>query len=164
MAGLVIVLPPRVGERVKREAERLGVTVEEYIIELVEREADPRERALDYIEAASLLLGQARGELSRGDHRQAAEKIWGAVALAVKAYAAWRDGRRLTSHRELWEYKDVVARELGEWIGRVFREASSLHTCFYEGWCTRRDVETVLAEAEKLVEEIRARIEHSRRH
>ena len=164
MAGLVIVLPSRIGERIRREAERLGVTVEEYIIELVEGEADPRERALDYIEAAGLLLERARRELSEGDVRQAAEKIWGAVALAVKAYAAWREGRRLASHRELWEYKDVAARELGEWVGRVFREASSLHTCFYEGWCTRRDVEAVLAEAEKLVEEIWARMEHSRRH
>ena len=159
MSGLVIVLPQRLSERVRREAERLGVTPEEYIIELIEQEADPRERALDYIEAADLLLRQARVELERGDVRQAAEKVWGAVALAVKAYAAWRDGRRLVSHRELWGYKDIVADEVGVWAARVFREASGLHTCFYEGWCTRRDAEEVLADAENLVAEIRSRVE-----
>ena len=164
LAGLAIVLPPRVAERIRREAERLGVTLEEYLIELVEGEADPKERALDYIEAAKLLLEQAREELGKGGLRQAAERIWGAVALAVKAYAWWREARRLTGHRELWEYKDVVAQELGGWVGRVFREASSLHTCFYEGWCTCRDVEAVLAEAEKLVRELQTRTRHNRRH
>ena len=156
--ALVLRLPPRLAERVRREASRRGLTPEEYIIELVEADADPRERALDYIEAAEGLLEEARGELKRGDVRQAAEKTWGAVALAVKAYAAWRDGVRLASHRDLWLYKDRVAEELGEWVARVFREASSLHTCYYEGWCTRRDVEEVIAGVEKLVREVKGRV------
>ena len=71
----------------------------------------------------------------------------------------WREGGRLESHRELWEYKDVAADELGGWVSRVFREASSLHTCFYEGWCTERDVRDVLPGVERLLGAIRARVE-----
>jgi len=41
--------------------------------------------------------------------------VWGAAALAVKAYALWREGRRLAGHRELWEYKSIVADEVGGW-------------------------------------------------
>ena len=44
--------------------------------------------------------------------------------MTIKAYAYWKDGRRLKSHRDLWEYKDKVADELGGWVGRLFREAS----------------------------------------
>jgi HEPN domain-containing protein len=69
-----------------------------------------------YADAARDLLRQAREELEKGNFRQAAEKIWGAAALAVKAYAEWRKGRRLSSHGELWEYKRIMEREVGEWV------------------------------------------------
>ena len=78
------------------------------------------------------LLRQASIEVDEGDIRQAAEKIWGAVVLSVKSYALWRDGRRLSSYHELWEYKDVIAQELGGWVREVFREAGTLHIRFYE--------------------------------
>ncbi len=64
----------------------------------------PEEQARSYIEAARSLLQQAGEELELGDVRQAAEKPWGAAALAVKAYASWREERRLHNHVELWEY------------------------------------------------------------
>lgn len=35
--------------------------------------------------------------------------------MAVKAYAEWREARRLASHRELWEYKRKMEKELGRW-------------------------------------------------
>ena len=122
------------------------------------RGLDPRDRALEYIEAAKELLVQAREELERGDVRQAAEKMWGATALAIKAFAEWREGKRLSGHRELWEYKDVVAGELGEWVRDSWNAGNSMHTCFYEGWCTRADVEKNLVKIEKLVREIEARV------
>jgi len=151
-------LPRTVVERVRREAERLGVSLEEYIVDLLAERLDPRDRAREYIDAAKELLEHAREELERGNIRQAAEKVWGATALTIKAYAEWREGRRLTSHGELWEYKNKVARELGSRVREVFREANSLHTCFYEAWCTREDVEDVLGKVGKLVEEVEARV------
>ncbi len=118
------------------------MTGEEYLIELVIRGLDPPERA--------------REELNKGDLRQAAEKLWGATALAVKAYAAWREGRRPASHRELWEYKERLAADLGEWSRGAWYAGHAMHTCFYEGWCTSKDVEAALRLIHKLIQEIEA--------
>ena len=156
--GLVIRLPRAIAERLEREARRQGISVEEYLVELLAGDLDPRERAREYIEAARSLLEEAREELERGNTRQAAEKAWGAAALAVKAYAASRDGRRLTSHGELWEYKRRLEKELGEWVSDAWAQATAMHVCFYEAWCTRHDVEEALKRIEKLVEEAGKRI------
>ncbi len=155
MADAVALRIPRgVAERLEQEAKRSGQTLEEYVLDLLLQGLDPPERAREYAEAARSLLEQAREELERGDVRQAAEKLWGAAALAVKAYASWRDGRRLSSHGELWEYKRIMARELGGWVSDAWYAAQSMHICFYEGWCSREDVEEALARIERLVREV----------
>ena len=143
-----------IAKRLVEEARRRDLTPEEYLLELLTQNLDPGERAREYVEAASSLLRGAREELERGNVRQAAEKVWGAAALAVKAYALWKDGRRLMSHSEFWEYKSIVAEELGRWVRVAFQQASSMHTCFYEGLCDRGDVEEALEAVEKLVEEV----------
>ncbi|ABM80532.1 PaREP1 family protein [Hyperthermus butylicus] len=151
-------LPRSVVERLEREARRLGLSFEEYVLELVLRDLDPTERAREYVEAAHDLLDQAREELGRGDVRQAAEKAWGAAALAVKAYAEWKEGRRLTSHGELWEYSRKMMDELGEWVYDSWMAATGMHVCFYEGWCTKRHVEEALRRIQKLVEEVEEKL------
>jgi len=157
-ATVTVSLPRSIAERLYREAQRLGLTIEEYLIELIVRGLDPSERAREYIKAARGLLEQAREELKRGDIRQAAEKLWGATALAVKAYAEWREGRRLASHRELWEYKNVLENDLGEWVHDAWMSGQGMHICFYEGWCSVRDVEESIKRIEHLVAEIEKRI------
>ncbi len=139
-------------------AERLGATLEEYILELLSNGADPAERAGGYAEAAEALLEQAREELERGDVRRAAEKLWGAAALAVEAYAAWREGRRLASHGELWGYRRVLERELGGWVYDAWMAANGMRVCFYEGWCSGEDVEEALERIEGLVREVAERV------
>ncbi len=109
---------------------------------------------MEYIEVAEDLLGEAREELGRGNVRRAAEKLWGAAALAVKAYAYWREGKRLTGHGELWEYKRRLEDELGECVSDAWARASAMHTCFYEGWCKEKDVATARKRIEKLVKEV----------
>ena len=158
MSAVLVAVPRSVARRLRAEAEKAGLTLEEYLVELVARELDPPERAREYAEAARDLLEQARDELGKGDVRRAAEKLWGAAALAVKAYAAWRDGKRLTSHGELWEYRRLLERELGEWVYNVWMAANGMHTCFYEGWCTGEDVEKALRMIERLVGEVSKRI------
>ena len=69
-----------------------------------------------------VLLEQAREELARG-----------ASAAAVKAYASWRDGRRLSSHRELWEYTGRMMAELGGRVSDAWAQADAMHVCFYGG-------------------------------
>ncbi len=154
----VIAVTERVARRIREEARKLGISVEEYILELVTQGLDPRDRALEYVEVAKELLEQAREELRKGDVRQAAEKVWGAAALAVKAYASWREGRRLASHRELWEYLDKIAAELGGWVIHAWHDANAMHTCFYEGWCTVRSVEAALEQVGEFIKEVSIRV------
>jgi len=156
-----ITIPESIAKRIREAAERLGVTLEEYILDLVTRDLDPEERVREYIKAAHNLIAEAREELEKGDLRQASEKIWGACALAVKAHALARKGLRLESHRDLWLYKNEMAKELGDWVRAVFRQADSMHKNFYEGLATREDVEDSLKEVEKLVTAINKLIKKS---
>lgn len=157
----VIVVRGRIAERVREEAVKLGVSVDEYLVELLSQNLDPRDRAKEYINAAEELLGETREELEKNNVRQAAEKLWGAAALAVKAYALWREGKRLSSHGELWEYKRVMEKELGKWVYGTWAIAQSMHVCFYEGWCVKEDIENALEEIEKLVREVASKINKS---
>ena len=157
----VIVVRGRTAERVREEAEKLGLSVEEYVIELLSQGLDPKDKAVEYVEAAEELLNEAREELRMGDARQAAEKLWVAGALAVKAYAYWRNGKRLSSHGELWEYKRKLVKELGKWASNAWAQANTMHTCFYEKWCAREDVEDALEQVEKLVREVASRIKNN---
>jgi len=91
--------------------------------------------------------------LRKGNARQVAEKLWGAAALVVKAYALWKEEMRLTSHGELWEYKGKLEDGLGELVSDSWYAASAMHTCFYEGWCTERDVAIAKKRVERLVKE-----------
>ena len=156
--GIIVKLPRVIAERLEREARKLGVSLEEYVLDLVLRDLDPQERAREYAEASKDLLKRVREELERGDVRQAAEKAWGAAALAVKAYAEWRGSQRLASHGELWEYKRRMEKELGEWVSDSWAHATAMHVCFYEGWCSREDVEEAAKRIEKLVREVERRI------
>jgi len=122
------------------------------------RGLDPRDKAVEYVEATGELLQEARDELEKGNVRQAAEKLWGAAALTVKAYAYWRDGKRLTSHGELWEYMRLMVKDMGSWVRETWMFANGMHTCFYEGWCAREDVEDSIKRVEKLVREVANRI------
>jgi len=159
---VVIVIPESTARRVREAAEKHGMTPEEYIVDLLTRDLDPKERVREYLEATRSLISQAREELERGDLRQASEKIWDACALAIKAYALARKGLRLESHRELWLYKNEVARELGDWVRTAFLKADSTHKNFYEELATREDVEDSLREVEKLVSAISEHIKRQR--
>ncbi|MHA1709245.1 MAG: PaREP1 family protein [Candidatus Baldrarchaeia archaeon] len=92
--------------------------------------------------------------MKKEDLRQAAEKAWEAAALAVKDYAYWKEGKHLSSHGELWEYSRVISEDLGTWVLEVWNQASGMHTCFYEGWCTKEHVDATLKFIEKLVNAI----------
>ncbi len=149
-----LVIRGRLAKRVREEAEKQGFSVEEYLIEILSQGLDPRDRAREYVKAAEDLLQEAEEELKEGNVRQAAEKLWGAAALTVKAYAFWKEERRLTSHGELWEYKRRLENELGEWVHDSWASAAEMHICFYEGWCAGKDVTTAKKRVERLVKEV----------
>jgi len=154
MVQVQLAIPEVVYKELLRRAGERGMSPSEYLVELLTADLDPREAALSYLEGARGLLEQAREEVERGDLRQASEKVWGACALAIEAHALLRRGRRLESRAELWVYKNEVARELGDWVRAVFRQADSMHKNSYENMATRVDVEDALKEVEKLVEAV----------
>ncbi len=73
--SVIIRFPRSIAERLEREARKLGVSLEEYVFDLVLRDLDPQERAKEYIEVSAELLRKAREELEGGDVRQATEKL-----------------------------------------------------------------------------------------
>ena len=157
----MIILKDSIAKKLEEEARKHDMTPEEYLLEILTQDLDPQERAKEYLKTAEELLRQAKEELERGDFRQAAEKLWGSAALAVKAYAYWKDGKRLASHGELWKYKNKLMRDLGEWVYEAWMVASGMHVCFYEGWCDKEDVERATKWVERLVRGVAKSIESS---
>ena len=149
-------LPKSVFERFRRLAEAEGVQVEELIVERLVGDLDPKTRVEVYWEMGETYLRQAEEELAKDDLKQASEKIWGSAALAVKAVAYAREGRRLTSHRELWEYVNKLIKETGdEKLGSLWRTALSMHINFYEGWAPKEEVERALKNIANLLEKLK---------
>lgn len=127
--------------------------------ETINQTLHPKTRTKQYIKEAHGLLREAVKELEKGDMKQAAEKLWHAATLAIKAHAYQREGRRLTSHSELWQYKDKLRDELGEWVYDAWMAANGMHTCLHEDWCTKRDIEEALKQVERLVKGIEVLLE-----
>jgi len=153
-----LLLPRRIAEALRRAAEAEGVCLEDLLLDWLTRGADPPQRAVEYAKAALDLLEAAKAELAAGDLRQASEKAWGAAALAVKAYAYWRDSQRLASHGELWRYAKKMAEELGDWVHDAWAQANAMHINYYEGWAQREQVEKAIERVARLVEEVARRI------
>ena len=154
----VITLPRSIVECVRREAEKHGLSLEIYIVDLILQNIDPKNRSIEYIRASRELIEQARKELEEGIVGQATKSAWGSTVLALKAYAWARENRRLFNYSELWDYSLVLARELGEWVIDVWVHANSMHTCFYEEWCKKEHVETVIKHIEKLINVVELKV------
>jgi HEPN domain-containing protein len=143
-------------ERLRKAAEAQGLPVEGYVLGLIAESVDPANLPESYREASEELMRQARGELAKGDLRQASEKAWGAAALMLKSLAHRRDGLGLSGHGELWEYVGRHAEETGGLeLGRLWRSVVSMHVNSYEGWATRKYVEELVRDAEEFVERLK---------
>ena len=149
----LIALPDALADKLRELVER-GITPEELIIEALGG-LNPHEKAEAYWEIAEHYLKRAEEELSKGDLREASEKVWSAAALAVKASAYEREGRRLTSHGELWAYVAKLKKEEPV-LGGLWRTAISMHVNFYEGWAPEEEVREALSKVRELVERLRA--------
>lgn len=84
--------------------------------------------------ASSIILPQklvAKELLSKGDLVQTSEKMWGAVALAVKRVAAKR-GTKLEQHGSLWRFVDRLSIGSGdEDLFTFLGDANAPHRNFY---------------------------------
>ncbi len=120
----------------------------------------PRERAQECLRTARSLVERARKSL--GERKDlAAEMLWDAVSLAVKAYIYATEGRSIEGDEELWSLKNHLADKLGDIVLDVFQRAAGLHQCAVEKICTEKDIESVIGLAERLVTEIERNLGYS---
>ncbi|MEM2239384.1 MAG: PaREP1 family protein [Candidatus Bathyarchaeia archaeon] len=126
------------------------------MLNLIAELVDPTGLAESYWEASKNLMRRARDELAEGDLMQAGEKTWGVAALALKSLAYKREGLRLSSHEELWEYVSKLVEEThDEELGRLWRSVSSMHVNFYEGWATEKHVKGAIEDTESFIEKVK---------
>jgi len=98
---------------------------------------------------------EAKELLSKGDHVQASEKLWGASALTLKMVAAKR-GLKLEKHGSLWAFIDTLSKERKDRdFVRFFNAANALHRNFYENEMTPETVKISAEDIEKLISKLK---------
>ena len=102
------------------------------------------------------LLNHAREMLAKSDRLQASEKIWGAVAHAVKALADERGWPYLV-HQDAGVITSYVAQQVGnDDIETYFAAVENLHRNFYEDVWELNVISRRLGVAEQLLALLRA--------
>ena len=153
-----IILPQKLGEKLREKAEERGCLPEELGVEFVlkglNEELDPEDLVEHYEMLSEKYLREGEEFLAKGDLVQSSEKLWGAAASAVKMVAAKR-GLKLERHGSLWDFIDKLSEEhKDEELLRLFHSANSLHRNFYENQMTRRAVEVAGKEVKMLIERL----------
>ena len=97
-------------------------------------------------------IRQADEELASGDHIQASEKAWGAVAHYFKAIAERRDWRQ-TRHRDYYTNMELLGEESPdrEEFRRFFMVADGLHANFYNDYMSAEQVGESIDDTKKLI-------------
>jgi len=149
MASASIILPQKLGDKLKKKAAETGYLPDELGVELLRKslneELDPEDLVEQYRALSEKYLAEA------SDLVQASEKLWGTSALAVKRIAAKR-GLKLEEHGGLWVFINMLARESGdEDIAVFFGDANALHRNFYENEMKKESVEILARRIEQLI-------------
>lgn len=99
-------------------------------------------------------LDNAFRSLAVGEVEKAGEFVWGSMAAAIKAVAAYK-GIPLRSHRDIWDYARNIAKELNaKNIFDDFLKANSLHSNFYESGLRREDVLLILEDVRPTINQL----------
>ena len=100
-------------------------------------------------------LEHAREQLAEGDRVQAAEKIWGAAAHALKAVGEQR-GWFHDGHANLFDIGEHLGREFdkSEEFDRYLARADYMHRNFYDNKRSESAIYFAMEDVEKLVNEL----------
>ncbi len=110
--------------------------------------------AYDYVALSQHLIRQTDAELEKGDHYQAAEKGWGAVAHAIKAVAEQR-GWNHDNHFLLHEAAFQLSAEFDRAdLMDMYDSAERLHQNFYGCYMRRDEVERRINRAKTFSEQL----------
>ena len=154
-----IVLPEKVLKALEKKAESEGKTIDETISNLLLEQlnvSDSEVRIELHLKLCEKYLKESEEFLGKADYVQASEKAWGAATQMLKAVAYAKEGRRLTSHSELWEYASKISKEVEEpELARLWRTAVSLHVNFYENWAPGEDVIQAINEVKVFIDKLR---------
>ena len=97
------------------------------------------------------MLGHAEKMLEAGDRLQASEKIWGAVAHAVKVVAGER-GWPYSHHADGGVIVDYIAERIGDAeMAPLFDSIENLHRNFYEDTYSLPRIRQRLERAKRLI-------------
>ena len=159
MENVSLILPKKLGEKLKGKAEEMGSLPEELGIEFVRKglneELDPEELVEHYHVLSEKYFAEAREFLNKGDLVQTSEKLWGAASLAIKMTAAKR-GLKMEKHGSLWEFVSKLSDESGDndFI-RLFYTANALHRNFYENQMNQKALEIASKDIEQLIAKLK---------
>jgi len=158
-----IMLSEKLYKKLETEADKMGVSVEELITDILSRTLnvplDPGDRVEFHLKLCKKYLHESEELLAKGDYAQASERAWRAAMQIVKAVAA-REGRGLRSHGELHREVARIAAETGdEEVRMLWQSAGMLHQNFYENWLPREMVEGNIKDVKRFVEKLRKILE-----
>ena len=154
-----IILPEKLGEKLREKAEETGTLPEELGIEFVlkglSEELDPEDLVEHYHALSEKYLAEAKEFLGKGDLVQTSEKLWGASALGIKTVATKR-GLKLDRHGGLWDFVNTLVKEgRDKDIVTFFGVANALHRNFYENEMARETVEISAKNIEQLIAKLK---------
>jgi uncharacterized protein (UPF0332 family) len=155
----MVILSKKLEERLRREAEKLNISIDELIVDIILKtlniSLDPNDRVEFYLRLCEKFLSEAEEFLAIGDYVQASEKGWSAATQIVKALAT-KEGRELRSHKDLWSYVNELAKKLQDIeIRHLWGRANNLHQNFYEGWMPPEDVEAAIEDVKEFIEKLK---------
>ncbi len=108
----------------------------------------------DHLAISRRFLDHARVELDKGDRLQAAEKVWGAAAHALKAIAIQR-GWRHRSHDSVMSVGSQLARECGrEDLAEHLISANAMHINFYENGVPAILIKAAINNVERYIDKL----------
>ena len=101
----MITIPAKLKERLEELGRKRDTPPEELIVTALDEKfslLNPEDRVEIHLELCEKYLSEAEEFLRKRDSVQASEKGWGAAAQILKGMAA-KEGKELSSHRELWD-------------------------------------------------------------
>lgn len=156
---MIVLLPKKLEEKIKKESKRLDIPEEELISkvlsEFFKEPLDPESRVELHLKLCEKYLKEADELLSKGDYVQASKKAWSAASQIAKALAA-KEGRELRSHAELHKFVSELRNKMNDpEISTLWLSANSLHQNFYENWLPEETVRDGVENVKKFVEKLR---------
>lgn len=137
-------------------AEAVGWSKDDIIDELINMDILPSERAVKYRKLFEEYYAKAQEFKRKGDTKQAAEKLWGAVTALIKLYAANKGV--FVAHWSIGKLDNFITNNVEEKYKKAFRDlldkAKAFHEHFYEGYMDEKTFEERWKEIMKYIKEV----------